>query len=99
MKSLKYSGAWWLPSKEMRKVTGKVAFAEEDGLYLTLNRYLLSDQDHLKQPYFKEHPIILGLTRDGQAVTLCNCRDIELRLILDSRFAHFARQLARLRVD
>ena len=76
MKSFEYSGVWWLPYRPEHKVPGTVKFAEEDRIILALNGLLETVQVHnFPELLFKRHPLILGLTSDGLAITLIDCFD------------------------
>jgi hypothetical protein len=84
MKSFKYSGVWWFPFQEKRKVAGTVTFTEKDGINLALKGILEPNRNQMN-PQFQVYPLILGLTKDGLAITLLDCEDIHLSFTISSR--------------
>ncbi len=83
MKSFEYSGMWWLPTQQENKVLGIASFAEDDRINLALDGLLVPERDGgLPDLPFKKHPLILGLTNDGLAITLFDCFDTSLTLSL-----------------
>ena len=73
MKPFKYSGVWWLPSKK-KKVSGEVTYTRDTPTKLVLHGIFERDINLEGQGSLGWYSIILGLTEDGQAITLVNCQ-------------------------
>ena len=84
MKSFEYSGMWWLPTQQEHKVPGIARFADDDRINLALNGLFEPERGSgLPDLPFKKHPLILGLTDEGLAITLSGCFDTNLTSSLD----------------
>lgn len=76
MEEVEYSGYWWLPSNEENKVGGTFRFSTQDGIQLSL---LGSFREPFDQSSPRAYPLVLGLTREGKLLTLCDCMERGLR--------------------
>src|SRR5260221_191007 len=81
MKSFEYSGMWWLPSHSEYTVSGKLTFVQNDRIDIALDSILEPDRDVLRERTLKRYPLILGVTDDGQAITLFDCRETNVEHI------------------
>lgn len=78
MKDFKYSGSWWLPQSQ-RQVTGDLLFSNEDGLRLDLDDSLAEGRsffESMKDDRRTTYAIVLGMTKNGKLITLCDCEEI-----------------------
>lgn len=72
MGELERRGQWWLPGHENQKVAGAFTFSPADGVRLKLDGWL--DPGQMPRPGSENlYPSILGLTSDGNEVTLWDC--------------------------
>jgi len=63
-------GRWWLPSKSTGEPSGTLFLNGREGARLSLEDSISGDT----MPFeFADHPVILGNTLSGVAVTLCSC--------------------------
>src|SRR5438876_7261476 len=86
MKSFEYSGMWWLPTQQEHKVPGIARFADDDRINLALNGLFEPERGSgLPDLPFKKHPLILGLTDEGLAITLFDCFDTNLTISLGGK--------------
>ena len=74
MRTNEYIGYWWLPSLPDNKIAGTVKITNENKITLELFGVLQKVNDFRNN---KSHEIILGWTKDGKLITICqaNCRD------------------------
>lgn len=74
MDEFEYRGDWWLPEDPDNHVSGVLTYAPNAGLRLDLDGSFKSfDMIALFRPPSLDHPIILGVTRTGKAITLYKC--------------------------
>lgn len=82
MKDFKYSGSWWLPHSQ-KQVTGDLTFSNQDGLRLDLHDFLVEGRsffENAKDKRLSEFPIVLGMTKDGKLITLCDCVEVSVSM-------------------
>jgi len=70
MKSVEFSGMWWLPGNPERTVAGSLSFNEENGIVLQLIGAFVDFQNFGES---RTHPVLLGLTTNGKTITLVDC--------------------------
>lgn len=75
MKSFKYFGVWWLPSKENHKVAGEASFAGSGYTKLILHGIFAHNFEPGIIYSLPWYPIILGVTEEGQPITLFRCQE------------------------
>jgi hypothetical protein len=69
MEELDLSGWWWLPDNEDKKVPGVMTFSDDEGIRLKLIGSF-KDPTQLGSGDQDQYPLILGLTGEGNLVTL-----------------------------
>lgn len=74
IKDFTYPGSWWLPHSQ-RQVTGDLIFSNEIGLRLELDDSFAEGGSFLKLGDNRRtaYPIVLGITKDAELITLCDC--------------------------
>ncbi|MEM2888041.1 MAG: hypothetical protein QXI71_02715 [Candidatus Bathyarchaeia archaeon] len=72
-----YKGAWWLPSKPEKRISGTLTFTPWSGATLNLIGSFKEIEDHNK---FLNPEIILGMSADGTFITLYECFETEFRM-------------------
>lgn len=75
MRSFKYSGVWWLSSKENHKVSGEATFAESEYIKLALHGMFAHNFKPGIIDSLPWYPIILGVIEAGQPITLFRCQE------------------------
>lgn len=70
MKRFECRGLWWLPSSK-RRITGTLSFDGRSRPKLSLVGTLRLPPSESAR--YDELPVVLGMTAEGRAVTLCNC--------------------------
>ncbi|NEN92026.1 MAG: hypothetical protein F6K48_25215 [Okeania sp. SIO3H1] len=68
MENIEYSGYWWLPSEQDKKIAGTLTFTHDEGIKLRLRDSFIGELE-------SNVPIILGFA-DRKIITLCgslNC--------------------------
>ncbi len=75
MKPFKYSGVWWLPSREDQKIAGEVAFGGDEQTKLVIHGIFEYDfkSARIELPWYS---IILGTVEADQPITLLHCQAI-----------------------
>lgn len=74
MQDLECSGVWWLPTNPENRMAGTLTFSNEGGMRLNLTAW--SKQiDEILAHQSRIYPLILGVTHEGELITLCNCRE------------------------
>lgn len=82
VKSFTYSGEWWLPSQEDRKVAGEATFIGNNQTKLVLHGAFAHDFKSGKMESLPWYPIILGTTEASQPITLLHCQETSVNLSL-----------------
>ena len=68
-----YVGIWWLPEKPKEKLSGMLKYEPQEGLKLNLVGELDFTKKENKKFINSDTDIILGITADGQNITLYKC--------------------------
>jgi hypothetical protein len=76
MEDLQFSGWWWLPDNEDKKVPGVMTFTKEEGIRLSL---IGSFKDLPQLGSVEEHALILRIAGEGKVVTLFDCMESTTR--------------------
>lgn len=74
MKSFAYAGEWWLPSQENHKVAGEASFEGSGYTTLALHGIFAPHFKLGEVDSFPWYPIILGVTKASQPITLFRCQ-------------------------
>jgi ApeA N-terminal domain 1/Apea-like HEPN len=85
MNEFKCSGTWWLPNSQ-KQVMGDLTFSNKNGIQLDLHELLdegRSFPEIMTDDQFLEFPIILGRTKDGKLITLCDCAEVSVSVNLN----------------
>ncbi len=69
MKELNCAGLWWTPSSD-QKLGGTLTFSSSEGICLSV---FGSFEGRGESARAGSYPVILGVTSDGNLMTLCNC--------------------------
>ncbi|NEO54400.1 MAG: hypothetical protein F6K54_15695 [Okeania sp. SIO3B5] len=100
MENIEYSGYWWLPFKEDKKMPGTLTFTNDEGIKLQLMGSFLQ----LKVGSFTgelestlDFSIILGFA-DGEIITLCDCTTFSSEVCY-SKFALIGRYFTNTKTD
>ncbi|MEM3479175.1 MAG: hypothetical protein QXV74_03935, partial [Candidatus Bathyarchaeia archaeon] len=72
-----YKGAWWLPSRPEKRISGALTFTPWSGATLNLIGSFKEIEDHNK---FLKPEIILGMSADGAFITLYECFETESKM-------------------
>lgn len=73
MELLTYTGIWWLPDHNHETVAGTLTISFEEGFRLELIGLLSQIDEAFTINTTKTYPKILGMTKEGQQITLCDC--------------------------
>ncbi len=85
MELLTYTGIWWLPDQDNDTVAGTLTISFEEGFRLELIGRFGQIDEAFAINTIKTYPKILGMTKEGQQITLCDC--LESRFHLESHGA------------
>lgn len=95
MKDFTYSGVWWLPGRENVRVAGSLSFTVGTGLKLSLLGALQATSNPFEDV---EHPLVLGVTQEGKAVTLYHCVQTNFNLSFNRSSPGFTSQTLNIEV-
>jgi len=70
IREFEYKGKWWLPSNSRRRIAGTLRFTASGGVYLDLMGSLTAT---LEMGFPQETATILGISSEGQEITLSKC--------------------------
>jgi hypothetical protein len=73
MELLTYTGIWWLSDQANDTVAGTLTISNEEGFRLELIGRLGQIGEAFAINTIKTYPKILGMTKEGQQITLCDC--------------------------
>jgi len=97
MNKIEYKGVWWLPEKPEEQIPGTLKFTPDEGAILELAGSFkdISFKDIENMDKMLKSEIILGVSADGEKITLYKCFESDFEITVRPSFQKFPTSVFR----